>query len=70
MKTLTMQTRLNIRIKTRHDTIRTSPFEINSTAHGSPLIGVAVNVQRTLFLNMTGMDRIVTIDLFENFIFL
>ena len=30
------------------------------TVHGSPLTGVAVNVQRTLFLNMTGMDGIAT----------
>ena len=41
--------------------IRSSPFASNHfTAHGSPLTGVAVNVQRTLILNMTGMDRIAT----------
>ena len=70
MKTLTIQTRLNIRIKHRistiHDTICTSPFESNHfTYHGSPLIEVVVNVQRTLFLNITGMDRIATDELFE-----
>ena len=49
------------RINTSHDTIRSSPFESDHfTFHGSPLTGVAVNVQRTLFLNMTGMDRIAT----------
>ena len=49
------------RINTGHDTIRSSPFASNHfTSHGSPLTGVTVNVQRTLFLNMTGMDRIAT----------
>ena len=41
--------------------IRSSPFASNLfTFHGSPLTEVAVNVQRTLFLNMTGMNRIAT----------
>ena len=48
-------------INTGHDTIRTSPSESNHfTSHGCPPIGVAVNRQKTLFLNMTDMDRIAT----------
>ena len=70
MKTLTINTRLDIRIKhhinTSYDTICTSLFESNHfTSHGSPMIHVAVNAQRTLFLNMIVMDRIGTDELYE-----
>ena len=41
--------------------IRISPFDGNHfSSNGSPLIGVAVDVHRTLFVNMTGMDPIAT----------
>ena len=70
MRTLTIQTRLNIRIKHISIPVMIRPVSVrlrenHFICHGSPLIGAVVNEQRTLFLNMTGMDRIATDELFE-----